>query len=150
MYNSQSICCKEICWTIRKASAVCCKRVVVFFGKHPLQEGCFHTQVASVARMLLSSKVSVTGIRTCSLQEGCFSVQKMPVARGLLFSSEGACCKGCCTISKVSVYNRIAVLVLYWLRNVRIPQLSIAGDRPWTKYIFGRWVRPIGKKCSLI
>ncbi len=77
-----------------EASTFCCKRVVALFGKLSLQEACFHTQEASVARMLLSSELFVAStvmvlFRKCSLQEGC------------------------CAILKVSVCSRIAVLV-YW------------------------------------
>jgi hypothetical protein len=71
-----------------EASTFCCKRVVALFGKLSLQEACFHTQEASIAR-----EYSIAFFRTaCCVNRYC-TIQKVFVTRGLLFSSESACCK---------------------------------------------------------
>jgi hypothetical protein len=120
---------------------VCCKRFVGQFGKRLLSVArellyfsenilCKRVVSASVARMLLSSKVSITVLfRKCSLQEGCFSVQKVFVTGGLLFSSESVRYKrvafqfkkcslqeGCFSVQTVPVARGL----LYNLESVRL------------------------------
>jgi peptide deformylase len=100
---------------------------LLYFSENIL---CKRVVSASVARMLLSSKVSITVLfRKCSLQEGCFSVQKVFVTGGLLFSSESVRYKrvafqfkkcslqeGCFSVQTVPVARGL----LYNLESVRL------------------------------